>query len=58
MKEELIKISLCMVALISVAVLFGVVGYIFLKGIQVISPDFLLKSPNYAALEEGAYFHI
>ena len=56
MKETIIKIGLCMVALISVAVLFGVVGYILLKGIRVISPDFLLKSPNYAALEEGGIF--
>ncbi|RJS74254.1 phosphate ABC transporter permease PstA [Methanophagales archaeon] len=56
MKETVIKISLCMVALISVAVLFGVVGYIFLKGIQVISLDFLLKPPNYTALEKGGIF--
>ncbi|MCW3128936.1 MAG: phosphate ABC transporter permease PstA [Methanophagales archaeon] len=56
MKETVIKISLCMVALISVAVLFAVVGYIFLKGIQVISLDFLLKSPNYTALEKGGIF--
>ncbi|RJS84601.1 phosphate ABC transporter permease PstA [Methanophagales archaeon] len=56
MKETVIKISLCMVALISVAVLFAVVGYIFLKGIQVISLDFLLKPPNYTALEKGGIF--
>lgn len=56
MKETVIKIGLCMVALISVAVLFTVVAYIFLNGIQVISLDFLLKSPNYAALEKGGIF--
>ncbi|MFZ2071817.1 MAG: phosphate ABC transporter permease PstA [Halobacteriota archaeon] len=56
MKETVIKIGLCLVALISVAVLFTVVAYIFLNGIQVISLDFLLKSPNYAALEKGGIF--
>ncbi len=56
MKETVIKTGLCMVALISVAVLFTVVAYIFLNGIQVISLDFLLKSPNYAALECGGIF--
>ena len=56
MKETVIKLGLCMVALISVAVLSTVVAYIFLNGMQVISLDFLLKSPNYAALEKGGIF--
>ena len=43
--EKIVKIGLCAAALISVAVLFIVVGYIFLKGIRVISPAFLLESP-------------
>jgi len=54
--EKVIKIGLCLVALISVAVLLAVVGYIFLIGIRVISLDFLLQAPNYAALEKGGIF--
>ncbi|MCW3132937.1 MAG: phosphate ABC transporter permease PstA [Methanophagales archaeon] len=56
MMEKVIKIGLCLVALISVAVLLAVVGYIFLIGIRVISLDFLLQAPNYAALEKGGIF--
>ncbi len=55
-RERVIKISLYMVSLISLAVLFTVIAYIFLNGIQVINLNFLLKSPNYAALEKGGIF--
>lgn len=56
MKEMVMKLALCMVALISVVILFTVVAYIFLNGMQVISLDFLFKSPNYAHLEKGGIF--
>ncbi|MDD2666415.1 MAG: phosphate ABC transporter permease PstA [Methanocellales archaeon] len=55
-KERVIKISLYTVSLISLAVLFTVIAYIFLNGIQVINFSFLLKSPNYIALEKGGIF--
>ena len=44
-KEEIVKVGLCAAALLSVAVLLIVVGYVFINGIGVISPDFLLESP-------------
>ena len=43
--EKLIKTGLCVSALISVAVLFIVVGYIFINGIGAINLEFLLESP-------------
>jgi len=44
-REEIVKMSLCATALISVAVLFIVVGYVFFNGIGVLNLDFLLESP-------------
>lgn len=45
LKEKLIKTGLCVSALISVAVLFIVVGYVFINGVGAINLEFLLKSP-------------
>ena len=44
-KDEIVKVGLCAAALLSVAVLLIVVGYVFVNGIGVISLDFLLESP-------------
>ncbi|MHC1567943.1 MAG: phosphate ABC transporter permease PstA [Candidatus Syntropharchaeia archaeon] len=43
--EKIVEIGLCVSALISVAVLLIVIGYIFFNGIWVINLDFLLESP-------------
>ncbi|MHC1623110.1 MAG: phosphate ABC transporter permease PstA [Candidatus Methanospirareceae archaeon] len=43
--EKLIKVGLCATALISLVVLFIVVGYVFINGIGAINLDFLLESP-------------
>ncbi len=51
--ERVIKACMCVIALISVAVLLTVVGYIFFYGMHAISPGFLLKSPDYTALDRG-----
>nr|QNO51555.1 hypothetical protein FJOHDBIG_00003 [Methanosarcinales archaeon ANME-1 ERB6] len=53
-KEKIIKPGLCATALISVAVLFIVVGYVFFNGIGVINLDFLLESPY--RFEHGGIF--
>ncbi len=52
--EKIVKMSLCATALISVAVLFIVVGYVFFNGIGVINLDFLLESPY--RFEHGGIF--
>jgi len=44
-REKIVKMGLCATVLLSVAVLFIVVGYVFFTGIGVISPAFLLESP-------------
>jgi phosphate transport system permease protein len=44
-KDEIVKGGLCAAALLAVAVLLIVVGYVFVNGIGVISLDFLLESP-------------
>ena len=44
-KDEIVKVGLCAAALLSVAVLLIVVGYVFVNGIGVISLNFLLESP-------------
>nr|QNO55228.1 hypothetical protein MHJDHPNH_00030 [Methanosarcinales archaeon ANME-1 ERB7] len=44
-QEKVVKIGLCAAALISVAALLIVVGYVFINGIGVINLDFLLGSP-------------
>jgi len=43
--EKIVKMGLGGTALISVAVLFIVVGYVFINGVGVINHDFLLESP-------------
>jgi len=54
MIEKIVKMGLCATALISVAVLFIVVGYVFINGIGVINLDFLLESPY--RFEHGGIF--
>jgi len=52
--EKIVKMGLCATALISVAVLFIVVGYVFINGVGVINLDFLLESPY--RFEHGGIF--
>ncbi len=53
-KEKLVTAGLCATALISLVILFIVVGYIFVNGIGAISPEFLLESPY--RFEQGGIF--
>lgn len=55
MKEITIKIGLCMVALISVVVLFTVVAYVFFSGMSIISLDFLLTPPTHGGTKGGIF---
>jgi phosphate transport system permease protein len=53
-KEKLVTAGLCATALISLVILFIVVGYIFVNGIDAISLEFLLESPY--RFEQGGIF--
>jgi phosphate transport system permease protein len=53
-KEKLVTAGLCTTALISLAILFIVVAYIFVNGIGAISLEFLLESPY--RFEQGGIF--
>jgi len=53
-REEVVKLGLCAAALVSVAVLLVLVGYIFFNGAGAINPAFLLESPY--RFEHGGIF--
>jgi phosphate transport system permease protein len=44
--EKLVKISLWGMTFFTVGLLLFIIGYIFVKGFSVITPDFLLKNPE------------